>query len=41
MMICSEHPKCKDCPLKDEDIQLQSSLTRCEIGRAKGDNNYR
>ena len=23
MKICSEHPECKDCPLKDKDVQLQ------------------
>lgn len=36
MKICTEHPKCKDCPLKDKDIQLQSGMTRCDTGRAKG-----
>ena len=36
MKICSEHPECKDCPLKDKDVQLQSGLIRCETGRAKG-----
>ena len=38
MKICSEHHECKDCPLKDKDVQLQSGLTRCETGRAKGRN---
>lgn len=38
MKICSEHPECKDCPLKDKDVQLQSEMTRCETGRAKGRN---
>ena len=37
MKICSEHPECKDCPLKEEDMQLQSGLTRCVTGRMKGD----
>lgn len=37
MKICKEHPKCKDCPLKDNEVQLQGGLTRCETGRMKGD----
>lgn len=36
--ICSEYPECKDCPLKDKDVQLHGGLTRCETGRAKGRN---
>ena len=36
MKICSEHPECKDCPLKDKDVQLQNGMTRCETVRAKG-----
>lgn len=39
MKICSEHPECKDCPLKDEDVQLQSGITRCLIGRQKENSN--
>ena len=39
MKICNEHLGCKDCPLKDKDIQLQSGLTRCETGHRKGGNN--
>ena len=35
--ICSEHPECISCPLKDKDVQLQGGLTRCETGRMKGD----
>jgi len=35
MKICSEHPECKDCPLKDEDVQFQGGMIRCETGRAK------
>lgn len=38
MKICSEHPECKDCPLRDSDVQLQSGMVRCETGRAKGTN---
>lgn len=38
MKICTEHPECKDCPLKDKDVQLQSGMTRCETGRSKGGN---
>ena len=34
--ICTEHPKCENCPLKDKDVQLQGVMTRCETGRAKG-----
>ena len=41
MRICSEHLECKDCPLKDKDVQLQGGMTRCETGRVKGDKNYR
>lgn len=37
MKICSEHPECIGCPLKDKDVQLQGGLTRCETGRMKGD----
>ena len=36
--ICSEHPECGSCPLKDQDVQLQGGLRRCETGRMKGDN---
>ena len=36
MKICKEHPECKDCPLKDNDVQLKGGLTRCETGRGKG-----
>lgn len=39
MKICSEHPKCIDCPLRDKDVQLQGGLIRCETGRMKGDRN--
>ena len=35
MKICSEHPKCIDCPLKHKDIQLQTGIIRCETGRVK------
>lgn len=35
MKICREHPECIDCPLKDEDVQLQGGMTRCETGRKK------
>lgn len=38
MKICKEHLECKDCPLKDKDVQLQGGLTRCETVRMKGDN---
>lgn len=37
MKICSEHPDCEDCPLKDKDVQLQGGLTRCETSRTKRD----
>lgn len=37
MKVCSEHPECKDCPLKDEDVQFQGGMIRCETGRAKGE----
>ena len=33
--ICSEHPECISCPLKDKDVQLQGGLSRCETGRMK------
>lgn len=35
MQICSEHPSCEGCPLRDKDVKLQNSMTRCETGRAK------
>lgn len=38
MKICKEHLECKDCLLKDKDVQLQGGLTRCLTGRMKGDN---
>lgn len=38
MKICSEHPECKDCPLKDKDVQLQGGMTTCVTGRMKGEN---
>lgn len=38
MKICSEHTECKDCSLRDKDVQLQGGLTRCITGRAKGEN---
>lgn len=31
--ICSEHPGCKDCPMKEKDINIQGMLVRCETGR--------
>ena len=37
MKICSEHPECKGCTLKDKDVQLQGGLTTCVTGRTKGD----
>ena len=37
--LCSEHPECKGCPLKDKDIQMKGGLTRCITGRGKGNNN--
>ena len=37
MKICSEHPECIGCPLRDKDVQLQGGLTRYETGRMKGD----
>ena len=36
MKICSEHPECIGCPLRDKDVQLKGRLTRCDTGRAKG-----
>lgn len=35
MKICTEHPECVDCRLKDNDIRLGAVLVRCETGRAK------
>ena len=35
MKICAEHPGCNGCPLKDNDMNLQGSVVRCETGRAK------
>ena len=38
MRICSEHLECKDYPLKNKDVQLQSCMTRCGAGRRKDNN---
>ena len=31
--ICTEHPECKECPLKEDDINLQGVMTKCETGK--------
>ena len=35
MQICTQHPECKDCPLKEGDMNIQNSVVRCETGRGK------
>lgn len=36
MNICKSHPGCKDCPLKNEVMNVQGTKLRCETGRSKG-----
>ena len=33
--ICTEHPECIGCQLKDNDVRLGDVLVRCETGRRK------
>ena len=33
MKICTQHHECKDCPLKEGDMNIQNSVVRCETGR--------
>lgn len=33
--ICTQHPECKDCPLKEGDMNIQNSVVRCETSRSK------
>lgn len=35
MKICTEHLGCKDCPLKDQDMNIQNSVITCLTGRVK------
>lgn len=35
MKICTQHPECKDCPLKEGDMNIQNYIVRCETGRMK------
>lgn len=35
MNICKSHPSCKNCPLKNNDMDIQGTKLRCETGRAK------
>lgn len=28
--ICSNHPECKDCPFKTQDLNIGGSMIRCE-----------
>lgn len=37
--ICREHPACKGCPLREEDIELCGNLVTCITGRMKGNKN--
>lgn len=31
--ICNQHMRCKDCPLKIQDLTIGSSTFRCNTGR--------
>lgn len=35
MGICKSHPSCKDCPLKNSDMNIKGAKLRCETGREK------
>ena len=35
MNICKSHTSCKNCPLKNGDMNIQDIVLRCETGRAK------
>ena len=37
MKICTQHPECKDCPLKEGDMNIKNSVVICETGRSKND----
>lgn len=39
MKVCKSHPGCKDCPLKNSDMDIQGTILRCETGRAKENRN--
>ena len=36
--ICKEHPSCENCPLQDEDVNIQDIVITCITGRMKGSN---
>ena len=35
MKICKSHPSCENCPLKNNDMEIQGVMLRCDTGRAK------
>ena len=35
MNICKSHPSCENCPLKNNDMDVQGVMLRCDTGRAK------
>lgn len=34
MKICSMHPACEECPLKEQDMTIGGSTVICETGRS-------
>ena len=34
--MCREHPECKDCPLKTQDMEIGGTMVRCLTGRSNG-----
>ena len=36
--ICKVHPSCENCPLQDEDVNIQDVVITCITGRMKGSN---
>ena len=37
IQICTQHPECKDCPLKEGNMNIQNFVVICETGRSKSD----
>ena len=35
MKICTQHPECKECQLKEGDMNIQNSVVICKTGRSK------
>lgn len=35
MKICKSHLSCENCPLKNNDMEIQGVMLRCDTGRVK------